>query len=154
MEDIANKIAALIENPLKEKGYSLYEIKFNYSKPMSSLSISVDRIKPISLDEIVEVSDLVSSILDKEDPIEGAYNLDVSSAGAEKRIKIEELDNYLSNYINIHLTHPYKGENILEGTLVDINDNEVTLEVIVKGKKNKIILPRGNIDKARLAIKF
>ena len=31
----------------------------------------------ISLDDIVSVSSLVSEILDKEDPIEGAYTLDV-----------------------------------------------------------------------------
>ena len=154
MEDIANKIASIIEKPLTELGYSLYEIKFNYSKTLSSLSISVDRVKPISLDEIVEVSDLISSLLDKEDPIEGAYNLDVSSAGAEKKIRLEDLDEYTSSYLNIHLSHPYKGENILEGTLIDINQESATMEFRVKGKLTKATFPRKDIDKARLAIKF
>lgn len=154
MNEIEKKVSALLEKPLEEKGYSLYEIKYSFSPSNSSLSIVLDKKTPISLDEIVDMSDFISSTLDKFDPIEGAYTLDVSSSGAEKRIKLEELQDYVGSYINVHLLNPYKGENILEGELKDANESKLVLLVNKKGKKTEIELERNNVDKARLAIKF
>ncbi|HAS56253.1 MAG TPA: hypothetical protein DD377_06110 [Firmicutes bacterium] len=154
MNEIEKKISALLEKPLLEKGYSIYEINYSFSPSNSSLSIVLDRKTPISLDEIVDMSDLISSILDEFDPIEGAYTLDVSSSGAEKKIKVDELMDYVGCYVNFHLISPYKGENYLEGELKSVNDSKVVLLVNNKGKKIEIELDRNNIDKARLAIKF
>ncbi len=154
MNEIEKKITSLLEKPLLEKGYSIYEINYSFSPSNSSLSIVLDRKTPISLDEIVVMSDLISSILDDFDPIEGAYTLDVSSSGAEKRIKVNELIDYVGCYVNIHLINPYKGENYLEGELKAVNGPKVVLLTNNKGKKIEIELDRDNIDKARLAIKF
>ena len=147
------KIKNLLQGPLAEIGYELVSVKISLGKE-SSLNVVVDRVEPISLDDIVFVSSLVSEILDKEDPIEGAYTLDVSSLGAEKPIAIDKLPLYKGSYVNLHLSHPYKGGNILEGTLLGVEDGEVTLQLRVKTKKVEARFPLADVDKARLAIRF
>ena len=153
MTDIENEIRLLLEAPLKELGYDIYEIGFHQGK-QSTLQVVVDRSDPIGLDDIVKVSEAISPILDEHDPIEGAYTLDVSSSGAEKRIALEKLGDYLGRYVNLHLAHPYKGENYLEGTLLSLSEDTATLIIKDKSRKKEISFPRGDIDKARLAIEF
>ena len=97
---------------------------------------------------------LLSRLLDKEDPINEAYMLDVSSAGSEKPLRLEKLAKYVGEFVNVHLVNPYEGYNFLEGDLKEVTEEEIKLEIRVKGRKKTLSLARSNIDKARLAIKF
>ena len=149
-----NKIASLLEQPLKEKGFDLYSLLYHNTSEGMKLEVVVDRVEPIGLEDIVSLSGFISDLLDKSDPIQGAYTLDVSSLGAEKPIALDKLHLYLGKYVNLHLSHPYKGENILEGTLDKIEEGIVILSYRAKGKLVEAAFPQKDIDKARLAIKF
>lgn len=148
------RINELLTAPLKEIGYELVAVTYGKENGVNTLSVTVDRDEPISLNDIVLVSDLVSTILDKEDPIEDQYYLDVSSLGAEKPIDVSKLEKYVNSYVRIHLTNPYKGENYLEGDLVSVSEEVVILKIRIKSNSKNVELSRKDIDKARLAIKF
>ncbi|MBP5216206.1 MAG: hypothetical protein J6038_00035 [Bacilli bacterium] len=143
-----------LEALLPEKGYRLYEVHYRLAKEGPKLEVVVDRDEPISLEDIVSLSDFVSQKLDEADPIQGPYTLDLSSAGAEKSIPLDQLEKAIGKYVNLHLSHPYRGENILEGTLTAIQEGNVTLLIKAKGKKKEAIFPEKDIDKARYAIEF
>jgi len=147
-------VKEILSPALEERGYELVSVRFYRSKEGPKLEVTVDRPEPISLDDIVALSDVISPLLDEHDPIEGAYTLDISSAGAEKEIGLEKLDAYVGRYVHLHLSHPYKGENILEGDLKAIDEENVTLTLKIKAKTVDIVFPRKDVDKARLAIKF
>ena len=151
MEDISQVQEGLKEK-LKEINYELYSLKFIAKTRV--LEIVVDREEEINLDDISEVSQIISSYLDEHDFTDNPYTLDVSSLGVEKPINLSRLDKYIGKYINIHLSHPYKGENILEGDLTYCDDNKIILETKNKTKIIKCEINRADIDKARLAIKF
>lgn len=152
METLEN-VENLIREKLKEIGYSLYSLKLVKNKT-TNLEIIIDRDAPINLDDITIVSDELSKLLDEHDFINGSYVLDISSLGAEKPIEVNNLEKYLNQYVNIHLTHPYKGESYLEGTLTEVNKETIKLFYFVKGKKTTAEITREYIDRARLAIKF
>ncbi len=147
-------VKEILEPVLEKEGYSLYDVNLTRDSDGLTLHVFIDRDSPISLDDIVSVSDIINPLLDKEDPIPGAYTLDVSSLGAEKPISLDKIEKYVGNYVNFHLSHPYKGANTLEGDLLKADENEVTLGVRDKSKTKQVILKRDTIDKARLAIKF
>jgi ribosome maturation factor RimP len=46
------------------------------------------------------------------------------------------------------------GEKAYEGTLTSVNDDELGLKVNLKGRMKDLVIPRKNVAKARLAIKF
>lgn len=148
------KVESLLGEPLKQKGYDLASVHYFSTKEGMKLEVVVDRVEPIGLEDIVALSETISGILDKNDPISGAYTLDVSSLGAEKPIALDRLPLYLGKYVNLHLAHPYKGENILEGTLLRIEEGQIALQVKQKAKKVEISFPLSDVDKARLAIEF
>ncbi len=146
-------VESLIKAKLKELGYTLYSLKLTRNKT-SNLEVVIDRDAPINLDDISAVSDVISKLLDEHDFINGSYVLDISSLGVEKPIDVKNLEKYKDQYINIHLTHPYKGESYLEGTLIEVSEDKIKLFYFVKGKKTTAEIERQYIDRARLAIKF
>lgn len=151
MEDLS-KVRELVEVLIKENGYELSN--FNYLPKIKTLEIVVDRDDPISFDDITLISNKISDLLDEHDFTSDAYTLDVSSLGAEKPIKVENLDKYLNKYINIHLSNPYKGMNTLEGDLLEVTENVIVIGYRDKARLIKAKIERKFIDKARLAIKF
>lgn len=152
--DEITKVKGALSGPLEKAGYSLYDVKLIRRKDGLTLEVTVDRDDPISLDDIVKVSDLINPILDKEDPIKGPYTLDVSSLGSEKPIALDKLERHVGKYVHLHLSHPYEGANDLEGDLLSANEEKVELGIRIKSRKKTIEIARGTIDRARLAIKF
>ncbi len=149
-----SKVGTLLRGPLKEKGFDLHSTRYSSGKDGMKLEVVVDRVEPIGLEDIVSLSGFISELLDKEDPIPGPYTLDVSSLGAEKPIELSSLPLYRGKYVSLHLSHPCKGLNTLEGTLEKDEGGEVTLIVKQKAKKVALTFPEKDVDKARLAIEF
>ena len=149
-----NELFTRLTGPVASQGYELVSLRYSKNKDGWTLNVVVDRPEPISLDDIVGLSDYLSATLDEIDPIEGGYLLDISSLGAEKPIALDRRPLYKGRYVNLHLSHPYQGENILEGTLLEIDDESLVLQIAIKAKKKSITLPRADVDKARLAIEF
>ncbi|MCD8209834.1 MAG: hypothetical protein LUC31_03335 [Coprobacillus sp.] len=140
---------------LKGRGYSLYSISFSKVKGQYTLALVIDRVKPIDLDAISEISQEVSNFLDEKDLVsEDNYLLDISSLGAEKPLKIEELSLYKDSLVNIHLTNPISGQNIYQGLLVDITEDEITIEYKEKTRVKRVVINKSNIYKIRLAISY
>ena len=152
---LENAVKNLIESPLKDLGYSEVDVKFVREFGTNYLRVMVDKEdEVIDLDEIMKVNDLISPMLDKADLIKTNYVLDVTTFGAEKKIKVEALEKYVGKYVNVHLTNPYKGLNIIEGTLESVDKEKVVISFKEKTRLIKCELERNTIDKARLAIKF
>ena len=144
------QLEKLVSEKLSENGYEL--VNMTYSN--KTLSIVVDRVSPIDMDAIVEVTNVINALLDEVDPFESEYTLDVSSLGAEKPLKIEKLHDYVNSYVNVHLTNPINGENIYEGDLVAVNEDNILLSYRQKTRTKTVDIQKSNISKIRLAIKF
>lgn len=150
MSETERALVELMQPKINELGYDLYDLSFKGG----SLLVVIDRKEPISLEEVVSVTEEVSAILDEADPIEGAYTLDLSSAGAEKKIALDKMGEYVGSYLSLHLSHPYNGENDIQGTLIAISPETIDFEIAIKARKKTIVLNRADIERARLAIKF
>ena len=144
------ELEKLVEKTLSESGYELVSL----SMTNKTLSIVVDRISPIDMEAIVEVTHVLNQLLDEVDPIEGEYTLDVSSLGAEKPLKVEKLADYINSYVNVHLIDPINGENIYEGDLVSVSEDNIQLSYRQKTRIKTVDIQKSNISKIRLAIKF
>ena len=152
---LESTILNLIENPIKALGYSEVEVKFVREFGTNYLRVMVDKDgEVIDLDHIMEVNEVVSPILDKADLIKSNYVLDVTTFGAEKAIDVTKLEKYVGKYVNVHLSHPYKGLNIIEGTLERVDNDYIVVSFKEKTRLIKCELVRSHVDKARLAIKF
>ena len=148
------KLQELVNAKLLELGFELISLNLTSNKSDKVLSIVVDRVEPIDMDTIVNLSHELNSYFDEIDPIESEYTLDISSLGAEKPLRVNELDKYVNRYVNVHLNNPIDGENIYEGTLVAVSENQITLSYRQKTRTKTVDITKSNISKIRLAIKF
>ena len=148
------ELEQLIRSKLQEIGYELISINSHIEKGEHLLSIVVDRVEPIDMEAIVEVSRVLNAYLDELNPFENSYTLDISSLGAEKPLNKDKLGDYVNRYIRVHLVNPIAGENIYEGTLVGQDEEKITLEYRVKTRTKVVDIQKSNISKIRLAIKF
>ena len=152
---LESTVLNLIEKPIKALGYSEVDVKFVREFGTQYLRVMVDKDdEVIDLEQIMQVNDIVSPILDEADLIQSNYVLDVTTFGAEKPIEVAKLEKYVGKFINIHLTHPYKGLNIIEGTLESVDNDKIVISYKEKTRLIKCEIVRNTIDKARLAIKF
>ncbi len=147
-----------LEKIIKEKvnalGYELDSISTKVEKGDKYLTIVVDRVKPINMDDIVNLTHELNAYLDENDPFDTPYILDISSLGAEKPLKVEKLGDYINSYVHVHLINPIEGENIYEGTLVAVNDENIVIQIRIKTRTKNVDITKSNISKIRLAIKF
>ena len=147
-------IKSIIEPRLNELGYELYSLKNRREGKDIILEVIVDRVSPINMDDILNVTNEINILLDEKDPIEEAYVLDISSLGAEKPLKVENLKDYIGSYIHLHMINPVDGYNIIEGELESVDENTLSLSYRVKTRVKHLSCELKNIYKIRLAIKF
>ena len=146
----ANSLGLVIEEVEWVKESGTYILRIIGDKASGSFDI----------DDCTKLNELISDALDKEDFIKEEYMLEVSSAGAEKVLKSkEEIIKNINNYVHIDFNNPVsilKDIRIhdIEGTLLNVLDDSLELNVNLKGRMKKIIIENSNIKLIRKAIKF
>ena len=143
-----------LEKRINELGYDLVSLSSKKEKGDLVVSIVVDKVDPIDMNEIVSLSEKLSAYMDEIDNSETPYLLDISSLGAEKPLKVESLKDYVGRYVNVHVNNAINGENIFEGEMVEVSDDSITVSYRIKTRVNKVVILLSNIYKIRLAIKF
>ncbi|MCU6707143.1 ribosome maturation factor RimP [Paenibacillus sp. J5C_2022] len=144
-------VEAMVLPYLNEHGFELVDIEYIKEGSSWFLRIFVDKDGGIDIDECGRISEYVSEQLDKNDPITGAYFLEVSSPGAERPLKKpEDVRKAVGKHVFMTTYEPIDGLKEFEGELVAFDGDTATVRI---GKKEHS-LPYGKVASARLAIVF
>lgn len=73
------KIRDLLKGPIEEAGYILDEVFYGKEDNINTLRLVIDKAGYINVGDCVKVNEIVNPILDRVDPIEESYVLDVCS---------------------------------------------------------------------------
>ena len=112
------------------------------------LRVFIDSDKGVGIDDLTAVSREISPLLDVEDPVEGAYTLEVSSPGFDRIIELEEdFNRFAGIRAKIRLLASLEGQRRYTGALVGASDGVV--EVEVDGVRHKLVMD--TIAHARLS---
>lgn len=152
--EITQKLEAMLRPVLEAEGIRLYEIVWHSDE--HTLEISITRNDgSIDLDTCALVSDKISEVLDREDPIQCEYTLDVCSPGAEREIKdLNELDHMQGAYIYVELKDAVKGMTEVTGEIVSVDDGVIVFSYRDKAAVRKMEFSKENISFIRMAVKF
>ncbi len=145
-----NQVNKILDPYLVEHQLELYDISFQKEDGNLILQVLVDKSGGISIDELAECNEYLSTKLDGIDTDMPEYFLEVSSPGAEKPLRsLEEIKKNLNAFVHIEL------ENMIyEGTLLEVKDNKIVIRFNAKGRFKTIEIPYDNIHLIRLAVKF
>ncbi len=79
MNKTLDSIRSAIEGPLKEKDIIVCDITYGKEGSVNFLTITLDKVGGIDLDEIVNATHIINPIIDELDPISESYVMDVIS---------------------------------------------------------------------------
>ncbi len=146
-KNILTSVIEVVTPLCEENGCFLYDAEFQKEGKNQILRIYVDKNGGINIDECETVSRLISKKLDDEDLIATAYQLEVSSPGAERKLtKDWHFEKVIGKQIEVSLYAPMDGKKILTGILESYRSDEVTL--LENG--NSVFVSKDKIASAKL----
>ena len=96
-----------------------------YRVSVISPEIEDGKRKGVSLDQCVELTHLISPLLDVTPPVSGDYRLEVGTAGIER--KLTNLDHFKKS-IGEKVSFLCSDKSKLKGTLINVEGNKITIE--------------------------
>jgi ribosome maturation factor RimP len=109
-ENIAEHARRLIEPVLVRDGYELVEVEWTRAGGRWTLRLYIDRAGGVGVDDCQAVSRTVEPMLDVEDFIEPAYDLEVSSPGLDRPLrKPEHFARYAGQRVVVKAYGPLEG---------------------------------------------
>jgi ribosome maturation factor RimP len=154
-EPIAEQARRVLEPLLERDGFELVEVEWGREGAAWVLRLFVDREGGVTIEHCKELSHLVEPVLDVEDFIEPAYNLEVSSPGVERPLrKSKDFERFAGHRAHVKTFGPIQTEGEPRknwtGVLRGYRDGAVELEV--DGTLHRI--PHDKIAKAHLEYDF
>lgn len=151
MTGLERQLTELLDAPVEAAGYELVGLEFVRAGVHSTLRIYIDHENGITVDDCAEVSHQVSAVLDVEDPISVAYNLEVSSPGLERPLfKAAHYEQFIGHEVSIVLKMAVGNRRKWKGVITSVDGEDIT--VTVDGQPEQFAL--SNISKANLIPEF
>jgi ribosome maturation factor RimP len=147
-----DRIETLIGPSLLGMGYGLVRVRLT-GRERAVLQIMIERTdgEALSVEDCASASRAVSAILDVEDPIPGAYVLEISSPGIDRPlVKLADFVRFAGHEANIELSQLIDGRRRFRGRLLGV-DGEV-VQLIERDGEPAIGLPYGVIHAAKLVL--
>lgn len=145
--EVIGKITAMAEKICEENNAYLYDIEMIKEGKNQILRIYIDTQSGISIDECEKISRLISDEMDSKDYVKGAYNLEVSSPGVERKLKtLKHYEMALGKMIDITLYAPIDGEKNFTGKLEAADKDNVLLII----NENETSFERNKISSAKI----
>ena len=150
MNALADRIAAMIEPSLKALGYDLVRVQID-GKRQARIQIMAERSdgSGMGVEDCALVSRSVSALLDVEDPIEGSYQLEVSSPGIDRPlVRPQDYARFAGHVAKLELKMPRDGRRRFTGTLKGVAADAVLLDLDAETLK----IPLADIERGKLVL--
>lgn len=147
---LTTQIENMIGPSIEALGYELVRVTLAGSirKVLQVMAEPTDG-RVMSVEDCARVSRAISAILDVEDPISGAYSLEVSSPGIDRPLtRPKDYTRFAGHEAKIETHEPVDGRKRFKGILKGVMGDAVELD----SEGETIALPLSQIAKAKLVL--
>jgi ribosome maturation factor RimP len=142
-------LSELFEPVVEAMGYEFVGVEFTGGSGHGTLCVYIDREQGVDIEDCASISHQISAILDVEEPIQQAFDLQVSSPGINRPLfKLSDYDRFVSETIKIKLDVGLTGRKNFKGILkgvvqarfvqVDVDGEIFDLPFLDIGKANLV----------------
>lgn len=147
LTNLEQKIADIISPVLQDMGINLLWVE--YKGGILGVYAENPKTGKLTLEECTKISREISPLLEVEDPIEGAYRLEVSSAGIDRPLfNKSDYERYHDLEAKIEIDEPIEGQKKFRGYIRQVTDNTVTIDT----DQGPVDLLLASIYKAKLVM--
>ncbi len=149
--NIVALVTEWMEEILQGSDVELVDVEYVREHAAWVLRVFLDKPGGIDLEDCQRVSEVLDKKLDEEDPIAGAYSLEVSSPGLERPLKkAADFERFAGKRVQIRTYSGIYGRKRFEGTLEGLKGESVLL----KWEGETIEIPLELVSKANLALEL
>lgn len=148
--EFVHRIEEMIAPSVEAMGFRLVCINYTAGKnPRLQVMAEHAETGRMNIDDCEKVSQTISAVLDVEDPLVGAYSLEISSPGIDRPlVSIEDFEKFLGFDAKVETSKAIGGQKRFKGRLRSVKEGIVTIET----KNETIKLAYQNIFKAKLLL--
>lgn len=151
-QDTIRQLEATAERAAAPAGIEIVEVELKGSGRNQLLRIVIDKPEGVSHGDCELISRAVSESLDSEDPIQGSYQLEVSSPGVERRLyRWRDWERFQGKSAKVVLREPVEELKHFDGTIAAAENESVTVE-LKDGRR--VTFPVANVDRAHLKFEW
>ena len=129
MSKIADSVMNLVA-PIAEKlGLEVVEVVYEKKYDGMNLTVFIDKDGGVSIDDCEKLHRAIDEPLDRLDPIEGSYTLNVSSLGIDRPLKTDrDFKRNLNKKITVKLYSALNGKKKFSGVFLSFDDASFVLD--------------------------
>lgn len=149
---LEDKISALAEPVIEDLGFSLVCVRITGENAASVVQVMAEnpQTRRLGIDDCAKISRALSAVMDVEDPIKGAYRLEVSSPGID-RILVKEKD--FTDFVGFEakletMTPNENGQRRFRGFIKGFEDGQILMTVDTVDVR----IPYSALAKAKLVL--
>ncbi|GFE93717.1 ribosome maturation factor RimP [Acetobacter persici] len=145
------RLVALVAPTLEDMGYEIVRIAV-LGRESPTVQIMADRADGslISVEDCERISHAVGAVLDVEDPIPGAWTLEVSSAGIDRPLtRAKDWNRFAGHQAKAEVLVPIDGRRRFSGVVLGAEDGIARLRL---DDGTEAALPLEEIRRARLVL--
>jgi len=129
MKQAPDHLVKLIEPIVEGLGYECVGIEYNPHPKHGLLRIYIDNEVGINVDDCSKVSHQIGGVLDVEDPVQGNYQLEVSSPGSDRPLfKIEQFEQFIGHIVKVNLFNPVNNRRKISGRILKVEQDIIQLQ--------------------------
>ena len=148
--DQTHRVEELIAPSLEALGFELVRLRYGGSgRPTLQIMIERQDREALTVDDCASASKAISALLDVEDPIGGAYNLEISSPGLDRPLtRIGDFERFAGFEAKIEVTVLVDGRKHLRGQVLGVENGNVR----ISRDEGSHSVPFETIKKAKLIL--
>jgi ribosome maturation factor RimP len=126
---VVTRIRPEVEQTLADYGYELVQMKLGGRPGNQTLSIMIDKPGGVNSDDCSGAARRISLLLDMLDPLQGSYQLIVSSPGVDRPLTSDaDFARFAGQPARVRFTNDERKRETLRGTLSGVEDGRVLLD--------------------------
>src|SRR5919112_2966528 len=127
---VAARVAAIAEPVIQDLGFRLVRVKVSGLNGCTVQIMAEREDGTMTVEDCEAVSRALSPVFDLEDPVERAYNLEVSSPGIDRPlVRRQDFERWSGHEAKIEMAVPVAGRKRFRGILRGIEGDTVSIEL-------------------------